>query len=181
MHGEHFFAEALGFDCVDGNGDSEATPEMELDRRIGKPQLWRDDPTGWDEDDLCDFIEVFHDLAARPTDGWFHSFGGCGWHPSKFNRRSGQAIYRWRMNETLETSVLDVRLAEVGEDVGRMVRMAPGDLEQLVDSVLSGTAASLDEVAHAVALFRARSSSRQQRRSAVVALALILRQDNEPS
>ena len=174
MYNGHFFGEALGYDCVDGNGDDGSTPEDELDRRVGKPHLWQSDPTDWDEDDLCDFIEVFHDLATRPTDGWFHSFSGCGWHPSNFNRRSGQAIYRWRINETLETSVLDVRLAEAGEDAGRMVRVAPGELEQLVEAVLLDTSLAHDEMAHAVALFRARSSTRADRRSAVVTLARLL-------
>lgn len=30
LHEEHFFAETLGFACVDGNGDTDATPASEL-------------------------------------------------------------------------------------------------------------------------------------------------------
>lgn len=174
MLGEHFFAETLGYDCVDGNGDHGTSPQDELDRRVGKPHLWDVDTEEWDEDDMCDFVEVFHDLASRPTGGWFHSYGGCGWHPSGFNRRSGQALYRWRMNEVLNNSVLDVRIADAGEDIGRMVRVAPHDLGELVDDVLNEPGPERDELAHAIALFRSRSSTREERRSAVVGLARIL-------
>lgn len=174
LHDEHFFAETLGFDCVDGNGDTDATPESELADRVGKPHLWASDPGEWHEDDLCDFIEVFHDLAARPVDGWFHSFSGCGWHPTGFSRKSGQALYQWRVNEILDASLLGLRLADDGEDVGRMVRAAPGELETLVTDVLASTQADPGDVAHAVALFRSRAGSRQERRSAVVTLHRIL-------
>ena len=73
---DHFFAERLGFDCVDGNGESPFTAEIEFEQRVGKPQLLTKPDGEWEEADLCDFIEVFHDLAARPTTGWFHQY--CG-------------------------------------------------------------------------------------------------------
>jgi len=174
LHEEHYFAEVLGFDCVDGNGDEGTSPAQELERRVGKPHLWEMDPDEWDLDDLCDFVEVFHDLAARPTDGWYHDYCNCGWHPSGFDRTSGQALYRWRVNQVLTNSVLDVRIADSGEDVGRMVRVAPEELSQLVEDVLDAPGGAGSEVAHAIALFRSRSSTRQERRSAVVALARVL-------
>ena len=36
----HFFARTLGFDCIDGNGDTDTTPSLELAARLGKPELW---------------------------------------------------------------------------------------------------------------------------------------------
>ena len=39
MFEEHFFAETLGYGCVDGNGDYGTSPQDELDRRVGKPHL----------------------------------------------------------------------------------------------------------------------------------------------
>lgn len=173
---EHYFSEVIGFDCVDGNGDSDSSPEAELDQRIGKPHLWASEPELWTEADLCDFVEVFHDVAARPTRGWFHSFGGCGWHPTQYARKSGQSLYRWRVNQLLDTTGLDLRLADTGEDVGRMVRLGPAAIRQLVKEVLEAPSSSADDIAHAVALFRARGSSRQEQRSAIVALAAILEQ-----
>jgi hypothetical protein len=115
-----------------------------------------------------------HDLAARPTSGYYHGYSNCGWHPVRFSRRSGQRLYRWRMNILLDTTTLGLRLAESGEDIGRVVRITSADLAQLVDEVVAGADDSADTVAHAVALFRARTGTRQSRRSAVVELAGVL-------
>lgn len=172
---EHFFAEVLGFSCVDDHGEAPSTPQQELERRVGKPHLYSADPESWTEEDLCDYIEVFHDLAARPTKGWHHSYLGCGWHPTQFSRKSGQALYRWRVNELLGSS-LGLRLSESGEDVGRMVRLLPEELGTLVDEAVGGLGGTRDEIAHAVALFRSRSGTRQERRSAIIALAAVLEQ-----
>ncbi len=172
---DHYFAEVLGYDCVDGNGQSDSSVEHELGSRVGKPDLLGKADADWSESDLCDFIEVFHDLAARPTRGWYHDFCNCGFHPARFSRKSGQALYRWRVNRLLDGTSLDVRLAEEGEDIGRMIRVAPAGVAQLTsDALTSSTGEDRDEVAHAVALFRARDASRHQQRSAIVALAGIL-------
>lgn len=170
----HFFAEVLGFDCVDGIGESDSSPEDELDRRVGKPHLWSAEPQSWSEPDLCDFLEVFHDLAARPTKRWFHQFAGCGWHPVKFSQGSGQALYRWRINRVLDQSPIGLRLADSGEDVGRMTRAAPGELGALIDDMSRADAPAQSQVDHAIALFRQRDGTRETKRSAVVALAGIL-------
>lgn len=169
---ENYFAQRLGFDCVDGYGELDATPESELERRVGKPALWSSDPESWAPDDLWDFIEIFHDLAARPTRSSLHTWNECGWHPLRFSRASGQALYRWKMNELLATTAFDLRLADDGEDVGRLVRASSGPLAELVSDVL--VAAPLDEVNHAIALFRSRDGGRPEKRSAIVALARIL-------
>lgn len=56
-----------------------------------------------------------------------------------------------------------------------MIRVAPSGVAQLTsDAVSSSAGEDRDEVAHAVALFRAREASRHQQRSAIVALAGIL-------
>lgn len=175
LDSDHYFADAVGFDCVDSYGDSVATPESELERRVGKPELWQQaSPEEWSEEDLCDFIEVFHDLASRPTLGFVHGYSGCGFHPTRFSRKSGQALYRWRMNELIATTTLSLRLAEHGEDIGRMVRQGPGELDALVDSMLTNPSSVSSSVAHAVALFRSRTGTREEHRSAIVELAGIL-------
>ncbi|MHB1535204.1 MAG: hypothetical protein ACYC1D_11485 [Acidimicrobiales bacterium] len=171
---DHYFADAVGFDCCDGNGESDSSPEQELERRVGKPHLWTADPDGWTEADLCDFIEVFHDLAARPTKGWYHSYSGCGWHPTKFSRKSGQALYRWRTNQLLDATMLSLRLADSGEDAGRMVRVAPGELGQLINDMIVQPSSAHDAVVHAIAMFRSRTGTTEQHRSAIVALAGVL-------
>ena len=173
-HDAHYFAETLGFECAGDSDDSESSPEQELEHRVGKPHLWSVEAEAWTESDLCDFIEVFHDLAARPTRRWFHGFADCGWHPEAFSQRSGRALYRWRMNQLLDTTTLELRLAETGEDTGRMVRRVPGELGRLIEDTLSEHTPTDDPVAHAIALFRDRDGTRQDRRSAIVAPAGVL-------
>ncbi|WP_420621945.1 hypothetical protein [Candidatus Poriferisodalis sp.] len=184
---QHYFASGIGFACVDGNGDFGKSPTEHLKERVGKPQLWVDDaaeweddhpwaipPEDWSVDDLCDFVEVFHDLAARPTYGWQHDFNDCGWHPSRFSKSAGQALYQYRMNKLLDEMRFHYRLADSGEDTGRMVRAMSDGLDDIVTEVLNEVSPHQDQVAHAVALFRRRDSTVEDRRSAVVTLCGIL-------
>ncbi len=138
MMEEFYFAEALGFDCFDSHGDSSTSLESELDSRVGKPNLWGSTAEEWDKDDLCDVIEVFHDLAARPTTGWHHSFNDCGWHPTTFSRRSGQIIYTWKMNLVLDGSSLGLRLAPFSAVRGVLFFPGWGDVEVVEDGSLGG-------------------------------------------
>ena len=170
----HYFAQTLGFSCVDDSDYRESSPERELESRVGRPHLWSAEPESWTVPDLCDFIEVFHDLAARPTKRWFHDFADCGWHPEAFSQQSGRALYRWRMNRLLDPTNITLRLAETGEDTGRMVRRVPGELGRLIEDSLSEHTSSENPVAHAIALFRNRDGTRQNHRSAIVALAGVL-------
>ena len=171
---EFYFARTLGYSCVDDTDDERSSPEQELDRRVSKPHLWSQESESWTEVDLCDFIEVFHDLAAWPTMGWYHDFNDCGWHPQGFSDRLGQALYRWRMNCLLDQTLFRFRLADKGEDIGRMVTFISGELGQLIDDVLDGEVGPHEDVTHAVALFRDRDGTRDMQRSAIVSLAGIL-------
>jgi hypothetical protein len=68
-----------------------------------------------------------------------------------------------------------LQLAADGEDVGRMVRTSAPGLGELVENALASLPADdHDDVAHAVALYRSRSATRQDKRSAAVALARVL-------
>ena len=179
FYDDHYFASDLGFLCVDGNGDFGSNPEKELERRVNKPHLWLAEPKTWSLPDLCDLVEVFHDLAARPTKGSHHSFADCGWHPSAFDRSSGRAFYRWRMNQLLDQTIFGLRLAESGEDVGRMVQVSSEGLVHLIDDVLESDGGASGEVRHAIAGFRGRSATREEQRSSVVSLAGVLEMRRE--
>ncbi len=178
LEGKHYFAEFLGFDCVDYDARL-STPELELDRRIGKQRLWSAEPDDWTEPDLCDFIEVFHDLASRPTQLSWHSYNYCGWHPEAFSHRTGQALYRWEMNQLLDSSTFGLRLAEHGQDLGRMVRATGGELGQMIDEALAAESAAHDSISHAVSLYRRRGATREDCRSAIRELAAILEERRE--
>ncbi len=175
-----YFDQVFEVQCIEFSLPPGPTPEEILANCVGKPHLWSDKFNEWTEADLCDFIEVFHDQAALPKRRWFHTFADmvCGWHVESFSKRSGQAIYRWRMNQLLDSTSFEFRLAETGEDTGRMVWRVPSDLGRLVDKVL-GDASVEDPEAHAIALFRKRDATREDRRSAVVALASVLEEQRE--
>lgn len=162
-------------DCVDSS--SEVNPSWVIERAIGVGDLWplKADRLADDLDLFCDVVEVLHDLVARPTDRSFHSYSGCGWHHSDFSIETGRTVYRWRVNLLLEQSDLGLRLADEGEDVGRMVTVTADSRHELVDGLVAGEdGESSDQIRHAVALFRARGADKHQKRSAVVVLARIL-------
>jgi hypothetical protein len=170
MTREHWFAQTLGFDCCDGTGDADTTLVRELDRHLGKPQLVEFDEHVWSEDDLCDYVEVLHDLAARPTRTWYHDYSNCGIHPIDFHRASGQALYRWKINQILDQSSLGLRLADSGDDVGRIVRTLPTAVEELVEQLGDITATNDPHVPHAIAQYRTRGATREDKKAAVIEL-----------
>jgi hypothetical protein len=75
----------------------------------------------------------------------------------------------------LDASTLGLRLAESGEDLGRLVRVEPTGLEDLPERAVQAAAPeTVDRVQHAIALFRARAATVEKRRSAVITLVGIL-------
>lgn len=179
LYNSDYFGQALGVECQAPYADPQILPEAELARLINKPNLWDGDLSLWAEADLFDFIEVFHDLAARPIDYWF-CFDCCNeTHPGEYSRKSGQVLYRGLVNQLLEKTPLRFRIAGTGEDVGRMVQAAHEGLEQLVDEMLEGQSSAKVQISHAVATFRQREGTVEQRRSAIVALAGILEERRE--
>jgi hypothetical protein len=117
---------------------------------------------------------VIHDLVARPRRRSWHSFSEK-WDYDDFIRAPGQAVYRWKVNELLARSELDLRIAAEGEDVGFLVHTTGDDRDQLISRVLA-TPSHQDktEVTHAIGLFRGRATTREDKRSAVTALARVL-------
>jgi hypothetical protein len=169
-----YFEKRFGKDCVDDPSPVDASAVIE--HEIGVPDLWPLSTRRLDDPDLfCDVVEVLHDLVARPVKRHLHSYAGCGWHHGDFSIEVGRAVYRWRINQLLARSDLGLRLAEDGDDTGRLVATSDEAREDLLHSVLDRHDAETgDEIRHAVALFRARGADRQQKRSAVVALAHVL-------
>jgi hypothetical protein len=162
-------------DCVDA--PAEVDPSALLEGEIGVANLWplKADRLIEDRDLFCDVIEVLHDLVARPQARRFHSYSGCGWHYSAFSFETGRLLYRWRVNLLLDRSDLGLRLAEEGEDSGRLVAVTDLARADLVSSMATRTDPGTgDVVRHAIALFRGRNASEHERRSAAVALAGVL-------
>jgi hypothetical protein len=129
------------------------------------------------DDTFYDLIEALHDRAARPRRRTplprrpgHHRF-------EAFATGTGQRLYRWRVNQLLERSTLGLRLAESGEDLGRLVEVSDDAREHLIERArATPDRTRANTIDHAVALFRGRNATLDEKRSAVVALAGLLEQ-----
>jgi hypothetical protein len=172
-----YLTQVFGQFCVDDNSPLPDASTV-LHQRLGETIVdWplRTSQSSWTLDDFCDVAEVFHDLVSRPSHRSYHSFSQCGWHYSAFATGPARRLYRWRINRLFQASTLGLRLADSGEDFGRLVRVGPTGLDDLPERALqAATPTVVDRLGHAIALFRSRSATLEQRRSAVIALAGIL-------
>jgi hypothetical protein len=145
-----------------------------LEQRLGQPKLWPLQPEAWDEDIFYGLIEVFHDLVARPR--YRFECDDCGgMHSQDFDTDAGRRVYRALVNRILDQDGIELRVAESGEDVGRLVHLADEARTDLVQRALvSPEPAVVGRVRHAIALFRRRDATEHHKRSAIVALHLVL-------
>ncbi|MBL6275410.1 hypothetical protein JMF97_04455 [Micromonospora fiedleri] len=170
-----YFENKFGKDCVDDPRDDE--PDALFERELGVERVWPLNQATLVEDiDLFfDIVELLHDHASLPTTRWLHNYAGCGWHHMTFEADPGRIVYRWRVNKILAQSAFDLRLADDGEDVGRLVSVTDDARTELMHAVASREdGGPSDQVRHAIALFRQRGADRNQKRSAIAALALVL-------
>jgi hypothetical protein len=87
----------------------------------------------------------------------------------------GRALYRWRVNEMLEAADVGLRLADDGEDEGRLVTVTDEVRSELVRALVARPDQGAgDRVQHAISLFRRRDASEEDKRSACIALAGVL-------
>lgn len=158
--------------CVDDSFIPERNPAAELEKRLGVAGLWPLRPGAWDDSTFYGLIEVFHDLVSRPRERFYHDFSGCGWHYSDFATTSGREVYRWKVNDLLQAAGSSYRLADSGEDTGRLVATFDDGRSELISDVLSHTMQdAAGRVRHAIALFRSREGTNEDKRSALVVLA----------
>jgi|SRR5450631_866626 len=147
----------------------------EIERRLRVDGLWPLRYEDWDSDTFYGLIEVVHDLVARPRHRDQHDFDGCSGHYSNFAPTPGQVLYRWDVNQLLDRYGAGLRIAAQGEDRGRLVHPADDGREELLQRILQSPDPDVrDDAEHAIALFRSRTVTTAERRSAVVALAGVL-------
>ncbi|MDQ1492292.1 MAG: hypothetical protein QOD57_3207 [Actinomycetota bacterium] len=173
LHAAGYLARSFPAGCVDDPGEA-GDPSTVLDAELGVGGLWPLDESapGWDRDLFYDLIEVFHDLVARPQTRWLHDFSDCGWHYGDFALEPARILYRWRVNRLMARHQIPYRLAEAGDDEGRLVATTDDGRADLVDRALAGDTGG--RVAHAIALYRARTATDHDKRSAIVVLASLL-------
>lgn len=171
-----YLARAFPEGCVDDRDFVPVHKSDVLEERLGVPDLWplnRSQP--WDDDTFYGLIEVFHDLVARPRSRSWHDYGRCGWHWSDFALQPARVYYRWRINRLLDRSIIPLRIADEGEDTGRLIAVTDDARADLVHCLLDNASeTTADRVRHAVALFRARTATAEDKRSAIITLAGIL-------
>ena len=98
-----------------------------------------------------------------------------GPHFHDFDTDAGRRIYRGLVNRVLAEHNVNLRLAEDGENLGRLVQIVDDVRDELVARALSAPPTlGGDRVRHAVELFRARAATDEDKRSAVVVLAGVL-------
>jgi hypothetical protein len=183
-----YFEGAFGSTCSDSDDDSNVAGQRWLAERLDLHDIalwplhaWADGSPvvgsvhrAWAEDVLFDVLEALDEVVARPRQRHWHSYHR-EWDYSGYSRTAGQAVYRWRVNELLDRSTLNLRLAVEGHDAGLLVQATDLSRQDLLVRTLGTPALSdRDDVAHAVQLFRSRAATREARRSAVVALAGVL-------
>lgn len=175
---EHgYFERFVPKECVDDRDYQPPDPAGLLEEWLGVPDLWPlgDSRPKWTTDVFYGLVEVLHDHATRPRERWVHNYAGCGWHFAKLAPEPGQRLYRWQVNKLLEASVVPYRLADSGEDVGRLVAVTDEARTELATAMVErDDPATGDRVRHALALFRSRSGSEHDKRSAIIALAGVL-------
>ena len=174
---EGYFQEDLGYDCVDSGfvpGLIGTDLQAELLLTLRKPQLWPIHTTieTWAEDDVFDMIEFLYDHISKPTERHFHSFSGCGWHCTKFDRKEGQHEFREKVNRLLKSYDAGFELSAKGE----VLALPPSGLEPILAAAIphpdqEGVVARVNA---AVTKFRRHRSSVQDRRDAVRDLADVL-------
>ncbi|MFV0535125.1 MAG: hypothetical protein ACK5MR_15945 [Cumulibacter sp.] len=150
--------DALGKACLDAFGVQLHLPEIaELE-----------------ENELYGAIEVAHDVIARPRTREEHDFSGCGFHYADFAIDPGQRIYRYHVNVLLDDLQHPLRLATDGDDAGLLISHVDDGRTDLIASATQITSNTGDEIRHAIAQFRHRAATREDRRLACHGLARVL-------
>lgn len=179
LDGRGYFDRALGCDCIDDAREYSVDDWLIRETQHGQAAILQFASNG-NLDPLLDAMEATHDIVALPLRGWYHQFNNCGWHASEWSTEAGQRIYRWQANGILARTELGLHLADEGEDVGRMIH----GTDDARDALLARMSARenltmIDEVSHAVALFRGREADVTAKRSAIVTLAGVLENRRE--
>lgn len=174
-----YFDRRGGENCPDNGSADEHTRTLRalVAEHCGLATTWPlelSNDTAEAEYDFYTLVEVLHDLVDRPRTRQWHDFDQHYTY-SNFKEHTGQAVYRWKVNDLLAAHGIDYQLASEGEDTGLLVattRDPRADLERIArQNVPDGNGNSID---HAIALFRRRGASTEDKRSACVALAGVL-------
>ncbi len=183
-----YFEDAFGSECGDSHDNPNIQGQQALADRLDLHDValwplgtWSDGTAvlsgvhrEWIDEVFFEVMEALDEVVARPHQRSWHGFHN-EWDYSDYSRPVGQAIYRLQVNALLDRSDVPLRLAETGSDAGLLVHATSDPRDQLTDQALhTDDLRDRAEVQHAVALFRGRAVSREQKRSAIFTLSRVL-------
>lgn len=170
-----YFVRAFGGDCKN-NGPSEISASGTVGMHLGWNPTWPLDPNELnDEGRLYDVIERMHDLVSRPRRRFTHEPDYDCIHHVDPAPAIGRELYRWQVNELLDDAGVGLRLANDGDDAGRLVTVTDEVRSDLVQTLVARAGQDTgDRVRHAISLFRRRGATDEDKRSASIALAGVL-------
>lgn len=182
LHARGYLARDFAQPCVDADPKEQRGRDLDLELRVrlhstdpSNRELWPLRTEDWDTDTFYSLVEVFHDLVARPRRRWDHEHDGCGPHFEDFDTDAGRRVYRTLVNRLLAENAVELRLADTGEDAGRLVHVADEARGDLIERALNTPNPEVAaRVEHAIALFRGRNGTSHDKRSAAITLAGIL-------
>jgi hypothetical protein len=170
-----YFNEYFGWDCIDTgfNMGKVGNVSNYFLRKLRKKNLW---PVSeyiayYSEDDLFDVLELLFDNISKPVEdgAYYHSYGDCGWHYSKYAKGLGWYEFQQEINQLLEDYKDGYQITRKGE----IVQITAPELDELLNEeipVYKNT--DIDTIIkHAVSKFRFRSSSLIDKKEAVRLLA----------
>lgn len=171
-----YLDEWFGFECVDSGdvpGRAGEDRAAFVTRRTFRDDLWPVEAQSvlWDEAAFLTAVEFFYDHISQGTEGYQHSYNGCGMHWSAFDAEPARAEYLQEVNALLSSYGDGFVLLRTGE----VVRTDPAGLDSLFAAKLPAEGQPYDDrVSAAIRKFRARASSVDDRRDAVRDLADVL-------
>lgn len=172
-----YFQGGFGYFCVDAghiSGNLGTDIEAQVVRLLRKTDIWPIDEryADYSEEDLFDVIEFLYDNVSKPTKGWYHDFGNCGWHSTDFDVSTGRNEFREYVNDLLA-------------DYGDRYELSPeGEIllkgQEGLDKLLHASFPLIDpsnidgRVSAAVTKYRRYHSTLDERRDAIRDLADVL-------
>jgi hypothetical protein len=172
-----YFQEAFGYFCVDA-GDVHGTLGSDIEAylllALRKSDLWPIDGKidNYSEHDLFDIIEFIYDFVSNPTESSYHSWNGCGWRHTSFDKSMGRQEFRDEVNKLLQDYQEGYELSENWEI---LILAEPG-----LDDLLQASLPDYDSdnvsvrIETAKLKFRRYRSSMEDRRDAIRDLADVL-------
>lgn len=176
MERNGWFAFLLGRACVDEQADMDEIIRGRMLEMLGF-EAWplnrlqesyrRGDGVELIEDEAFSLTEFLYDHAAKPTNTRYHgypSYGPCGIHVDNADETAGKAEFAERINGILSRCGHELR------SNGEVWQSAPTGLETL-DPERTGNPLIDNKVNHAIAIFRRRGATEEDKRDAIKNLA----------